>query len=285
MKLSRMIVGVSLALCLAGCGKKVAQGQVVAIVDGAEVTRRELATEPEAASLSAEDANGSLSGLLGGVIDRKLAVAEARRLELDRSPAYLAQSKRVEEVMLSRTLFDRWAAELPVPDDRAVAQYVARNPQRFDGRKLLLVDRIEAKAIPGLSEGLKPLQTNDAVAAYLQQAQAQPLQRGQTVIDTATLPLPLYRQLLGVPVGYPVVMQLNDRLVALAVVQVRDAPLPPEQKSEAAAQALRQQAVQDKLAAMRRKASITYQQGYRPTNPPAAGPSKLAPPGEPVALR
>lgn len=260
----RTALVLALAVLAGGCKEKTPDGQVVAVVDEEEITRRELAAEPEASTeLATQDAQPALAAILNGVIDRKLAVAEARRLELDRTPRYLAQAKRLEEVMLSRTLFDRWAAEMPEPSPQALAAFIRGNPQRFDERKLFLVDRIEAAQDALARDALEPLQTNDAVAAYLV-ARDIPHARGQTVLDSAGLSLAMYRNLVSVAPGSPIALVQNGRLVVLAVIEAREAPLASTERAAAAAQALKQAAVQEQLAGLRKRATIAYQPGYRP---------------------
>jgi EpsD family peptidyl-prolyl cis-trans isomerase len=254
----RCSIGLLAITLLSGCANKEPTGQVVAFVDGEEVTRRDLATEPMSGTGSE-----SQPALLSGVIDRKLAAAEARRLELDRTPEYVAQSQRVEEVMLSRTLFERWAAEMPAPSPQALAQYIAGNPQRFDQRKLFLVDRIQASGTGIDRQALEPLQTSDAVAKHLE-AQSRPFRRGQTVLDSATVPPELYKRLTALPKGYPLAIAEGDALTVLAVLQARDAPLPQAERTPAAVSGLKQAAVRDKLAALRKGATIAYQPGFRP---------------------
>jgi EpsD family peptidyl-prolyl cis-trans isomerase len=263
-RLSRSLAVIILAGMSVGCSKKAAEGQVVAVVDGEEVTRRDLAGEPGATAMSDGDAaRSSLGVVLQGVVDRKLAAAEAQRLALDRTPQYVAQAKRLDEVMLSRTLFDRWAAEMPEPDKRAIARFVAANPQRFDGRKLFLVDRIETVMGQGQSAALAPLQSNDAIAAYLD-SRSQSYRRERVVLDSSTLPLALYRRLLAQAPGNPLAIGKGDNLVALAVIEARDAPLNAAEGAAEAVKAIKQQAVQSKLATLRKSADITYQAGYRP---------------------
>ena len=88
---TRSMAAIVLVAALCACGKKVPEGQVVAMVGNEEVTRRELTVEPEAAGLPpGPDAQPALTALLDGVIARKVAVAEARRLELDRTPEFVA---------------------------------------------------------------------------------------------------------------------------------------------------------------------------------------------------
>jgi EpsD family peptidyl-prolyl cis-trans isomerase len=249
---------------LVGCGNKEPTGQVVALVDGEEVTRRDLATEP---TLDQSTGAGDQPALLRGVIDRKLAVAEARRLSLDRTPEYVAQAQRVEEVMLSRTLFARWADALPQASPKAIAEYIAGNPQRFGERKLFLVDRIEAAASAFDPQAFAPLQTADVVAQHLS-ARSQAFQRSRLVMDSATLSPELYRRLRDLRSGYPIAIPQGDKLIVLAMLEARDAPLPQAEQNAAAVAALKQVAIQGKLADLRKNAKVAYQAGYRPAAPP-----------------
>lgn len=267
---SLAILMAALAVLLAGCREKAPEGQVVAVVNGEEVTRRELATEPGAANGDAPQSE--LAAMLSGVVDRKLAAAEAKRLELDKTPRFVAQAERLQEVMLSRTLFDRWISEMPQPKPAAIAAYVARNPQRFDGRKLFLVDRIETADLGPNKDAIAPLQTNDAIAAYLD-AHDQRYRRERVVLDSTGLPVALYRQLVALPPGSPLAVAQGGRLTVLAAQQSRDAPLPQAEKSAAAVLAIKQMRVQEKLAIIRKTAKISYQPGYRPVGGvPAAAP-------------
>jgi EpsD family peptidyl-prolyl cis-trans isomerase len=251
------------------CGKKEPGGQVVAVVNGEEVTRRDLAAEPQSGMLPDGNAGQpALSAMLTGVVDRKLAVAEAKRLGLDRTPQYLEQAKRLDEVMLSRTLFDRWAADTPQPHQRAIANYIAQNPQRFAGRKLFLVDRIETTADQSQSDALAPLASNDAIAAYLD-SRSQAYRRTRTVVDSATVPLPFYRRLLALKPGEPLALVQDGGLIVLAIVDTRDEPLAGAERSAEAIKALKQTTIQQRLAALRKSAAIAYQPGYRPASAPA----------------
>jgi EpsD family peptidyl-prolyl cis-trans isomerase len=259
-KLTRSACIVLSVAALVACANKEPKGQVVALVDGEEVTRRDLATEPTSRQAQGDEAQPAI---LHGVIDRKLAASEARRLQLDRTPEYVAQARRLEEVMLSRTLFERWAAELPAAPPKAIADYIARNPQRFGQRKLFLVDRIEAGVNAMERQALEPLQTNDAVAQQLR-SRSQPFQRGQAVLDSASLSMELTERLRALPKRYPLAMAEGEKLVVLAVLETRDAALPKEEQAASAMAALKQVAVQDKLASLRKTAKIAYQPGYRP---------------------
>lgn len=266
-----LLLPVVLVGTVAGCGEKVPEGQVVAVVNGEEVTRRNLAGEPQDGALAeSEGGQAAIAAVLNGVIDRKLAVAEAHRLALDRTPQYVAQAKRLEEVMLSRTLFDRWATEVPKPNPRAIADFIARNPQRFDGRKLFLVDRIDSALDQDQSAALAPLNTNDEVVAYLK-SQSKPFRRSRSVVDSAELPLALYRQMLALAPGYPLAIAADGGVAVMALIETRDAPLPSAERSAAAIRGLKQITIRQKLADLRKSAIIAYQPGFRPV---AASPDR-----------
>lgn len=262
--LIRLAPALVLSTVLGGCGDKVPSGQVVALVDGEEVTRRDLAVEP-AGSQTTGGSDPAI--LLNGVIDRKLAAAEARRLKLDRTPDYVAQARRVEEVMLSRTLFTQWAEQLTEPTPKAVADYIAHNPQRFADRTLFLTDRIQTSAAAGDRQGLAPLQTSDAVAQYLS-SRSQPFERGQDVLDSASLAPALFNQLNTLSKGYPLVIPEGDKLVILSVLEARKAPLAKAEQAVTAATALKQDSIRKKLAALRKTSKIAYQAGYGATATP-----------------
>jgi len=271
-----------LMIALAGCAPKKPEGQVVAVINGEEVTRRELASEPQAAGLpDGPGAQAAMNKLLGGVIDRKLAVAKAQELGLDHTPEYLAQSKRLNEVLLSRALFERWAREAPDPSGAAVQAYVAANPQQFDGRKLVLADRIQTDADGIDPKALEPLATNDDIAEYLR-LQSRPFRRDRTVIDTAAVPLSLYRQLISAPQGYPVAFEQAGKLIAIAPVEIKDAPTSAADRAEASNAALRQATVSQKLAALRKSAKIALKAGYRLAAEPAL-PSPASARGAPIS--
>jgi len=263
----RAVTAIALVTLAGGCGDKAPKGQVLAIVNGSEVTRRELMVEPEAALLKGGDAGPPVSALLDSVIDRKVAVDEARRLGLDRTPEFLARSSRVGEVLLSRALFDRWVAEMPAPGRDALGSYAARNRQAFAGRKLLLADRIDTTADAASAADLAPLRTMEEIAALLQE-RGKSFQRTRAVLDTATTPLPLYRQLLAADPGYPMALPQGERLSVLAVLESRDAPVTGAEAADQALQGLRQAEVQRRLADLRRSAKVAYQAGYTP--PPRA---------------
>lgn len=270
----RTCLTIGMVMLATGCGKKEPEGQVVAVVNGQEITRRDLAAEPQSGGMFDSSAGQPVvSAVLSGVIDRKLAAAEAKQLKLDQTPQFVEQAKRLEEALLGRALFERWAAEVPAPNAQAIAAFVSANPQRFDHRRLFLVDRIEAELDEGQSDALVPLMSNDAIAAYLD-AHSKTYTRTRTAIDSATLPLPLYKKVIALKPGEPLAQMQGGKVAVIAVVDSRDAPLSDTERSDEAVKAMKQAVVQQRLAALRKSAEVAYQAGYRPVTQKGEATSK-----------
>lgn len=135
------------ALALAGCGKsdKPPEGQVVATVDGTEITVHDLRAEIQQIPNAGGDAPRKLveSVALANIIDRKMLAAEAGKRNLDKTPDYLLARARAEEALLVQALQTDIQKQIK-PISREIAQkYVAEHPQMFGNRKIFKLDQIQ----------------------------------------------------------------------------------------------------------------------------------------------
>lgn len=267
---------------LAGCGgDKTPSGQVVASVDGADVTRRDLVTELQAsgagASLSPEMMKKVQPELVQQVVNRKLLVAQAKKEGIDKTPEYLAAVQRATEMMLAEQLVQRWGSKQEKPSDADAQAFIAGNPQMFGQRRLYLVDQIRSSA-EGIDPAmLAPLKTNDAVAQLLQ-SKRHPMERGQATIDSMALSPAQYAQLAKLTPGEPIVAMNNGMLTSNVIVEVRNAPVPEDRQVVAAKTALAQQTgrtmVENQLRSLRQTAKVEYQPGFAPpAGAPGAAPA------------
>lgn len=150
MKISnRLLLGVaSLSLVtLAACdkGAKPPEGQVVATVDGEEVTIHEL--NAEVAGFGAR-ANGAPPKLveavaLQRVIERKMLAKEASKLKLDKNPQFLLAKQRTDEGLLVQALQNDIQQKVQPATREAAQKFVAENPQLFGDRKIFTLDQIQ----------------------------------------------------------------------------------------------------------------------------------------------
>lgn len=264
-----LLGGIGLSLTLVACGgDKAPTGQVIASVNGEDITRRDMQAELQAAKAPKDaDIKALQPAIADRLVNRKLMVAEAKKQGIDKTPEYLAAEQRQRELLLASLLADRWAGKVEPAQSSAVDAYIAANPQMFANRKILAVDQIRAKADAVPPKELEPLTTNDQVAALLQARKAQ-FQRGRGTLDTATIPAPLAQQIMALAPGMPFVVVENGLLVSNSVLAVRDAPVPEAQRPTLATQVMRQQEAQKTIEAqvksLKTGAKIEYQPGFAP---------------------
>lgn len=132
-----MIRALLLILLLAGCAGDAPTGQVLARVDGVEVTRRELMAELQAGQ---EGNVAAQAAALDRVIDRKLLVAAAKAALIDRTPTVQIAQRREAEGVLARAYLAQVDAGVNSPGADAVGRHVAGHPWRYARRFGALVE-------------------------------------------------------------------------------------------------------------------------------------------------
>ena len=134
-------------LALAACNKtdKLPEGQVVATVDGAEVTVHELNAEMAMIGNRATGAPPKLveSVALQRVIERKMLSNEATTRKLDKNPQFLLAKQRTDEGLLVQALQQDIQSKVPASTREAAQKFVAENPQVFGDRKVFTLDQIQ----------------------------------------------------------------------------------------------------------------------------------------------
>lgn len=279
MKTTGLVMGAAaMALLLGGCEKKVG-GQVVAVVNGQEITQQELNAELNGQQIpQGADRKAVMQQLLQRVIDRKLLVSKAKEQGLDKAPTYLAQINRAQDAILIDMLASNVAKGLPVPDAAAAKQFMASNPSLFAGRKRYQLDQIVFQAAndPTLQAKLKPAKTLADVETVLKSAGIQ-YQRGTAQLDTAALPPVIATRIAALPAGEPFIVPQNGRLVVSVIRSSEPVAAPAQQTQPAAIELLRRQGVEQAMRKQveqaRTSAKITYDAGFAPPKAGATPPA------------
>lgn len=273
MKNATLVVCAASMLILGGCDKKVG-GQVVAVVNGQEITQQELNAELNGQQIPpGADRKAVMAQLLQRVIDRKLLVGKAKEQGLDKSPAYLAQVQRGQDGVLIEMMTSSAAKAVPVPDATAAQQFIAANPTMFGGRKRYQLDQLIFTAAndPALQAKLKPVKTLPEVESVLTSSGIK-FKRGSAQLDSAMLPAPIASRIAALPPGEPFVVPQNGQIVVSVIRSAVDIPTPAQQAQPAAVEIIRRQAVETamrkQIEAARASAKITYDTGFAP---PKAG--------------
>ena len=260
-------------MILGGCTKKVG-GQVVAVVNGQEITQGELNAELNGQQIPPSvDRTKVMAGLLQQVVDRKLLVGKAKDQGLDKSPAYLAQLQRGQDQLLIQMLASNAAKQVSLPDAAAANQFMSENPSLFSGRKRYSLDQLAfpAKPDPALAAKLKAAKTMAEVEAALTSSGVT-FQRGTSQLDSAQLAPAVAARIAALPSGEPFLVPQNGQMVVNVIRSAEPMPVPADQARPAAVELLRRQTVEQAMKKQvdqaRASAKITYAPGFAP---PKAG--------------
>lgn len=285
-----VVAGVSAALLLSGCDqiKKLTSGgkpagQVVATVNGDEITGLELRSELGGfGSRDPELMKAAQQQAIEQILMRKLMAQEARKAKLDKTADYSLQVHRGEEALLAGLYQRKLAAEVSQPSRQNGEAYVAANPDKFANRRVLFVNQVIAGPNKIAPERLRPLQTLDAVRGLLESEGVQ-FQENAVVLDTLTADPRLVGLINGLPAGEIFVVPQQGSLLFNQVTGQRSTPFRGDMATTYAMNLLRgqnsQAAIGKRLEALRKAAepNVVYSDAYKPKKPAATPPAKAAP--------
>lgn len=256
------------ALALSACDRQ-PEGQVVAVVNGEEITQQELNSALGNTQMpEGEAAETVRNQALANVINRRLMAGVAREEGIDATPEFIVKRREVEDALLVQLLSQQVAKDLKQPSAEEIDAFIAENPQMFANRTLMAVDQIRFQQ-PDTTDYLEPLgevTTMDQAVAVLNRLGIQ-FERGNTRIDSATLPADMFAQVQEVGSREPIIVP--GRIVTVSqIMQMREAPIPEENQRPLATNAVRQRAVADalreRLDQAKEGAGIDYQPGFGP---------------------
>lgn len=273
------------ALMLASCDKgpeKLAKGQVVASVNGEDITVHELNAELAFAKVPRDgDRKQFEAAALQRIIDRKIVADIAREQGLDKTQNYVLQKLRAEDMLLVSMLQRQIAGKVGTPSRVDAEQYVEAHPGMFADRMIYSVDQILFR--PNDTQMLKDisdLKSIDDLQNYLNAKQVR-FRRAPGTLDAARMDPAILTQIRKLPDGEVFVVPLRGELVASTITGSRAEPLVGEPAVRLAMNLLQSERVQKiakqqldpKIEAARK--TVRYQSGYGPEDSPPA--AKAAP--------
>lgn len=257
----------ALALAASGCDRSQApRGQVVATVDGVEITLSEINEEARLRNLQIANDKNVRAALVQELVNRKLLVREALQRKLDKTPEYILGMHRSSDILLVAQLLAS-AADEPGPTAAEVQKFIRDNPQAFDRRALVTVDRvaIPAPVPPELASRLAAAKSLEQMELLLG-ASGMASTRTTETWDTASLSSGDAAHLLPPSAGKLFVLAQPDRLVAGKIVASVARPTAPGDRVDLAQKSLVSQrnyaAVQQLLERQKSRAEIRYQRGF-----------------------
>lgn len=268
-------------LVLAGCSSDAEpSGQVVATVDGVEITQTELNAELGGMKgRNAAEQDALQRAALQNIISRTLLTQAAAEQKLDQSPDGVLTKRRAEQMALISLLEKSVTAKTPEVSTEEATEFVSENPLLFDQRRIFLVEQIAVGSnTPKLLKDLEPLNTMAEVQAYLTSVKLNS-QLSFGVIDALQTDPAVTRQIVALAPDAVFVLPQGD---TVRINRVRDSQLVPVSGSDAIAIAkeiLANQRRQQQLANAvngileKGKAKVKYSEAFKPV---AAAPAKKA---------
>jgi peptidyl-prolyl cis-trans isomerase C len=272
-KISKAGLCAASLLALAGCNRDAPSGQVAATVDGQEVTLQEINAELQSANVSAGGDKQALQRqALQRVIDRKLLIKAAEDKGIDRTPEFLADKRRADEMMLAQAYAKQQLNAVPVPSEAEIRKFMADRPTLFASREQLSLDQIRfapPKDLKSLSV-LDQDKTMDAVAAHLR-AMGIKFERVPAGLDTGAVPPQMMQAINRLSPTEPFVVPSQGLITVSVITDRKPVAIDAAEARSAAVRAWRQEKfgdlLQQQLTALRGSAKISYQNGFGP--PPA----------------
>jgi EpsD family peptidyl-prolyl cis-trans isomerase len=282
------------ALLISGChrpgflgGKpKPPSGQVVAVVDGHEITVRELRAELSGVSLSdPRQMKAAEQKALELIVVRTLLADAALKQGLDKTPDFAIQKQRAIDGLLAQTLEANVAHAVPAPAPEEVDRFISTNVNMFEDRKIFDVDQIRfaRQTDPTVVKGLEPINTLDDVAAYLA-AHHIAAARGSASLDALQMDPRLLDAITKLPAGELFVIPSGDVVLVNQIKATRVVPLTgPDAKTFATAFLKRehiQEAGQRQVGAIASEGMkrVQFNPAYAPPPSPAKTPGAAAAP-------
>lgn len=269
------------ALALTACGKdeKGPEGQVVATIDGKDVTIHEVNAEIGGMGAQAQAAPRKLveAVALSRVIERKMLAIEARNKKLDQSPQFVLAKSRADENLLVQSLQAEVAGKVQATPRESAQKFISDNPIMFADRRIMTLDQIQFLRSPkAMALPLKDAKTMQQVEQLLLEANIE-YRRAPQQIDTLVLDPRLSKEFVSLnrgPGGEPFMYTDQPQgapapVVYVNVVSKMDInPFLGEKAISYAQQVIQRQEVgkrlQAELTRLREanKAKITYAKGY-----------------------
>jgi EpsD family peptidyl-prolyl cis-trans isomerase len=215
---------VALLVSLAACGgkKEASSGQVLASVDGQEITIHQLNNE-----LGKSGAAEASKQLLDGLVARQVLVNAAKKEKIDSDPAVLAELERTRDLVLAQA-YVRSKIGMPArPTPSEIEGFYQQHPEWFAQRKqyefaeLVIGATSLSKELNDLMTGTRPI---EEVAAWLETHRIQ-YTRLQVVKTSMDLPPAMLNSLKNMERGSLFIVREGPSAILASLQDVKPLPM------------------------------------------------------------
>jgi len=253
-------------LSLAGCGNgpKSEASQVMALVNGKEITVQQFNDAIQQFGVKGNPV-AIRQELSEKLVDRELAVQQALKDKLDRKPEVMRQMEEARHDVLARAFARQIAMTGERPSEEAAAHYYSMHPELFSQRKIFLLRMmawpVEMKELPELRNRIASGEPVNKLVDWLGKQQV--TYRRELVIRLAEeLPETIVKKLSETKPGDAIFLDNQRGMIAYQVVSTEPAPMEwKDAKAEILTTLSRKNgmvAVDNELRHLRSVASIEY---------------------------
>jgi EpsD family peptidyl-prolyl cis-trans isomerase len=280
-----IILAPSLAL-LAACGSDDAPtGQVLATVNGEEITSSELNSEMGGIRARNPAEQRELQrAALQNIVNRTLLAQAAAEQGADDGPAAAIAKRRATQLAQINLYEEQLRRGVPNVSREEADQFIADNPALFAQRRILLVDQIIVPNPPeALLRALEPLDTLAQVQAELGRYNL-PTRATFGVIDAVTMDPGAVRQIVALPADAVFILPAQGTIRINRIRENHIQPITGQDAVNIATELLRNQRIQRQVSeAVTRvlregQTNVRYNADYQPRPAPGAAPKGSAAP-------
>ena len=261
-------VAVLACFALCACGKtdgKQAATQVVAIVNGQEISIHQLDDATAGQPAPPQGAEALRRRTLEKLIDQKLVLQQAAEHKLDRSPEVISAIEAAKQDIIARAYLKQLVAAVPQPTNDDAIAYYSQNPALFSQRRVYSLQEIllanDGAPPPEQLQRLAATKTIEQIAAWLEQHEIK-FAANTATRTTDEIPLELVPKLGQLGDGQIGVFALPQAISIVRVVASRTASVAESDARPKVQQFLANQRAEAAVAAdlqrLRAAAKIDY---------------------------
>jgi len=230
----RLFVMFSLcALTLAGCDTHSGNedGRVSAVVNGVEITQREVDFLCRKSTLSGPEREEERRRTLAFLVRNELLAQRAAEMKLEKSPDFIVTQFEARRNILAGMAEQHIGAEAGKASPESAKKFIAENPRFFSQRKLFVYDQV---VIPGVDELFLSSLNDDADRGFtLDQlldkigAEKMPFRRTMQALTTDQIDPGIFTVLSNSSLSRPRVARVEKKFSLLLMLRA-SVPMPLE---------------------------------------------------------
>jgi EpsD family peptidyl-prolyl cis-trans isomerase len=244
---------IMLASFLTGCGEKekTASTQVAAKVNSEEITISQVNSALGSIQVTpGKTAEMAKQEVLNNLIVQNLAVQQAVKMKLDRTPAVMQAIESAKNTILARAYMDPIISGIAKPTTEDIHKFYVEHPELFSDRHIFTIRELEIESKPEVKDTVIQMinsgKTEDAIEAWAKSKDIKTsVQSG--VKSSEQLPLDMLAKISKLEAGKKILIDMGKSLSVLAIVN---------SKAEPVAESAATNAIQEYLNNTRKKETL-----------------------------